>query len=69
MNHFTISMMVHLWILSTVLRTLGLSNDLITYSIPQYKRRLTVDKMQLKMNRDLILIGKISYSQICPQIL
>ena len=61
--------MVHLWILSTVLRTLGLSNDLITYSIPQYKRRLTVDEMQLKMNRDLILFGKISCSQICHQIL
>ena len=62
-------MMVHLWILSTVLRTLGLSNDLITYSIPKYKRRLTVDEMQLKMNCGLILFGKISCSQISTQIL
>ena len=54
MNQFTILMMVDWWILSTVLRTIGLSKDLITNSIPQYKRKLTFNEIKNELEFDFI---------------
>ena len=54
MNQFTILMMVDWWILSTVLRTIGLSKDLITNSTPQYKRKLVFDEIKNELEFDFI---------------